>query len=332
MKIDKIITIVHGSHLYGTNTPSSDLDIKGVYIPNAKDILLQKIKKSINSNTKSPDPLGITPKNSINDVDTEYYSLDKYISLFQEGQTVALEIMFATPLQKPGIDYTAEWLYLWNNHEHLISKKADAFLGYAYKQASKYGIKGSRVAAIKNICEVLESIIANGKGGDKLSQHHIFIETFIKEIEFSSIDIINNNGKEISHLNVCGRKAPYTITVNEAHKIYKKILEEYGQRALQAEKQEGVDWKALSHAVRVGTQSIEYLETGFVTFPRPDKQHLLDIKQGKLYYQNVAEEIESLLERVKEAAENSKLPIEPDYEWCEKCLLEVYRKKILETC
>lgn len=326
----KLITITHGSHLYGTNTINSDLDIKGVYVPSADDILLGQIQKSKSFHTKPSNPCGFSEKNSASDIDSEFYSLDKYFSLFQEGQTVALEIMFSTPLLQEGFDYCNNWKYIWENREHLMSRKADAFLGYAYKQASKYGIKGSRVAAIRNICKVLESIAAQHGWQSKLQEHHLILETFIKEVEHSSIEIINNNGTEIKHLDVCGRKAPYTIKIIEAYHIYKKILEEYGKRALQAESNEGIDWKALSHAVRVGTQSIEYLDTGFVTFPRPDRQHLLDIKQGKVVYQEVAEEIENLLEQVTEASERSKLPEEPDYTWCKKFLLETYSERVCD--
>jgi hypothetical protein len=42
-----------------------------------------------------------------------------------------------------------------------------------------------------------------------------------------------------------------------------------------AETQEGVDWKALSHAVRVGTQALELLKTGHVTFPLPNAAHVV---------------------------------------------------------
>ena len=329
--MEKMITIVHGSNLYGTNTPSSDLDIKGVYIPSAEDILLGKIQKSKSFHTKKDNRSGLQERNNASDLDQEFYSLCKYISLFQEGQTVALEIMFSTPLLERGKHYNEEWFYLWQNRDKLMSKKADCFLGYAYKQASKYGIKGSRVAAIRNVVEVLTSIgNHNNQWHDKLEKHHLVLEVLIRDVEHSSIEVINNNGKEIKHLEVCGRKAPYTIKIVEAYKIYKKILDEYGQRALQAENNDNVDWKALSHAVRVGTQSIEYLSTGFVTFPRPDRQHLLDIKQGNVVYQEVAEEIEQLLEQVKEAAEKSELPDKPNYEWCEEYLKNSYRAKIFK--
>ena len=40
----------------------------------------------------------------------------------------------------------------------------------------------------------------------------------------------------------------------------------------------------MSHAVRIGWQAVEYLETGEITFPSPNASHLLRIKQGELPY------------------------------------------------
>ena len=44
--MNQIVRIEFGSHLYGTATESSDHDYKSVYIPSAKDILLQRVKDS----------------------------------------------------------------------------------------------------------------------------------------------------------------------------------------------------------------------------------------------------------------------------------------------
>ena len=40
-----------GSHLYGTDTPSSDTDYKGIYLPEAKDCYLDNIKHTIDMST-----------------------------------------------------------------------------------------------------------------------------------------------------------------------------------------------------------------------------------------------------------------------------------------
>ena len=45
--MDLIVETRFGSHLYGTATSRSDIDIKAVYVPPARDILLQRIQATI---------------------------------------------------------------------------------------------------------------------------------------------------------------------------------------------------------------------------------------------------------------------------------------------
>ena len=137
-------------------------------------------------------------------------------------------------------------------------------------------------------------------------------------------DIKHPNGTCQTFWNVCGRKLPYTNTIRSAHSIVERLVNEYGHRALQAESNQGVDWKALSHAVRVANQAIELLETGHVTFPLPNAQHILNIKLGRLPYQEVAAEIEAKLELVEAAAAKSTLREEPDQQWIDDFVAKVY--------
>jgi predicted nucleotidyltransferase len=86
-----IVEMRYGSHLFGTATPQSDIDLKGVYLPKARDILLQRVKPS---HVFSP-PKARGQKNSPGDVDREIYSLQRFLSLLAEGQTTALDMLFA---------------------------------------------------------------------------------------------------------------------------------------------------------------------------------------------------------------------------------------------
>ena len=83
-------------------------------------------------------------------------------------------------------------------------------------------------------------------------------------------------------------------------------------------------WRALSHAVRVGNEAIELLNTGNVTFPLPNAFHIMEIKKGILPYQQVAEEIENLLVEVEAVSEKSSLREEADKEWIDNFVAEVY--------
>jgi predicted RNase H-like nuclease len=92
-----------------------------------------------------------------------------------------------------------------------------------------------------------------------------------------------------------------------------------------------VDWKALSHAVRVGREAVELFETGAIVFPLRCADRLLQIKRGVLPYQDVATEIETLLEEVEAAAAHSRLPREPRLDLMEEIVASAYRKRIGEA-
>ncbi len=86
-----IVIIKFGSHLYGTATPASDLDFKGVYIPSARDILLQRVKGSVSQHREKAEK----EKNLPGEIDSDTYSLQRFLGLVAEGQTVALDMLFA---------------------------------------------------------------------------------------------------------------------------------------------------------------------------------------------------------------------------------------------
>ncbi len=77
----------------------------------------------------------------------------------------------------------------------------------------------------------------------------------------------------------------------------RRYLDQEGARA--AERNEGVDWKALSHTVRVGYEALELLESGSLTYPSPTREHLRAIKAGEVPYAAVAAEIDALCRQSK---------------------------------
>jgi predicted nucleotidyltransferase len=318
----KIVQMQFGSHLYGTNTPSSDIDIKGVYLPTSKDVLLQRVKGSISQ--KRSKELG--EKNLADEIDEEYYSLQKYLSLVTEGQTVAIDMLFC-PDDKL-TSSSGSWRNLIENRHRLISKKSSAFVGYCMQQAKKYGVKGSRVAALRTTLHFLLDLVEDYEySSDKLSGWSTYIEEFVKSEKNEFIRIVEvpqTSGFIEKYLEVCGRKLQYTASMKMAIDVLNRLLEEYGKRALMAENNLGVDWKALSHAVRIAQQAVELFETGNVIFPRPNAKELLDIKQGNVPYVVVAEKIELLLEDVLSASAKSSLSENVDAEWIEDFLLNYY--------
>lgn len=313
-----------GSHLYGTSTPASDVDFKSVFIPDARSILLQRAKGTINDRR----PKGEFEKNVAGEVEEEAFSLQRYLGLVAEGQTVALDMLFApewATMQRP----SPEWQEIVTNRSKLLTRKSAAFIGYARKQAAKYGIKGSRVAAARAALVILGSGIARLGSTAKLGDIDDEIRASVAVTEHMAVVPIEMpNGGIVNHWEVCGRKMPYASSVKNARDVMDRLVDEYGHRALQAESNQGVDWKALSHAVRVGHQAIEVLSTGHVTFPLPNAAHVLEIKQGRRPYADVSAEIEALFVDVEKAAAISPLPDEPDMIWIDDFVAHVYGEEV----
>ena len=124
--------------MYGTNVATSDLDYKSIFIPRAEDILLQRARHNISTTTKAVKD----SRNSAHDVDTEAFALHAWMKLLLEGQTVALDMLFAPP------DFVLQTSPDGKNSS--LSRptrciRIKLFIGYCRTQANKYGIKGSRI-------------------------------------------------------------------------------------------------------------------------------------------------------------------------------------------
>ena len=317
-----IARIIFGSHLYGTNTETSDTDYKSIHLPPARDILLQKVTDSTGHAVIRPEG----EKNTPDDIDDESYSLQRYLQLLAEGQTVAIDMLFAPANFQ--LTSTHYWGEIYHNRHKLLTKKSASFLGYCRTQANKYGIKGSRVSAAKKAMEFFEvwnKVDPHEKVGYAVSMDMVPSSEHERVYEKET-----THGHTEQYYECCNRSVGFKNTVKEAYGIYKRIYEEYGKRARLAEANEGVDYKALSHAVRVGTEALELLNTGHVTFPLPNKEHILQIKKGMLQYKTVATEIESLLEQVEKASVTSKLREEPDWDWINDCVVTAYGREVIQ--
>lgn len=323
-----------GSTVYGTRLPSSDTDYKGIFIPEARDLVLQRAKSSSHRTTK----VNALEKSTADDTEWEWFSLQEYIKLLLEGQIVALTMLF---MPKRHITYTQTndmvWNIISNNKDKFLHKGVSAFAGYCKTQANKYGIKGSRVAASREACEALEFMMSRSSPSTKLRELEKELFSWVRTCEDRGIEHIRivkeesrgSNGVQEYMLEVCNRKAQWGTTIENAYNIFKRVFDEYGARAIMAEKNEGIDWKACMHAVRVATEAQELLSDHTITYPRPEAELLLQIRKGELPYKQVAELIEQGLEDLETAQAKSTLPEKPDFEFAENLIYETYRSQII---
>ena len=311
-----LVKAIAGSHLFGTNTPSSDTDYKGVYLPTRKDLLLGNVQQSISIKTNESGN-----KNTKDDVDVEFYSLKKFMEMLFEGQTVALELLWTPDTHI--IEADPLWYQLRRHRGELLHKKVTAFVHYCKTQADKYGVKGSRMAAVKRAIEVLEALDIN----QKLEAYWDVLKINLKDVEHINFAEQETKFGPIPYMEVCERMHQDNQKVKYALEGLNKLYASYGHRAKAAEDNNGIDWKALSHAYRVCCQAIDILENKRLTLPLAirDLEMVRDVKQGKIPFNEFRPILEDKLTHVLEAQKVSTLNEEFNrVKWCEDYVMEVY--------
>jgi len=193
-----------------------------------------------------------------------------------------------------------------------------------------YGLKGSRVAAARHVLALLTEAERRFGSTARLAAAEQGLAGFAATSEHCQLlDLPAPGDRLVRHLEVCGRKMPFTSSIKSARELVQRLVDSYGQRALQAERNEGVDWKALSHAVRVGREALELLRSGRIAFPLPYAAELLEIRRGERPYPAVAAEVERLLDDVEAAARKSALPAQPDHDFIDDLVARAYRAQVL---
>lgn len=317
MKI--LVKTIYGSHLYGTDTPQSDRDYKGIFMPTKEEIYLSRIPKSINQNTKTTN----ATKNTMEDIDVEYYSLHYFIELACQGETVALD-MLHTP-QNMELITSHTWGALIQQRSLFYTKNLKAFVGYCRKQASKYGVKGSRLNDAGKVLEFLKGKYYKDFKLTYLGRLKYFWENLPVGEHIQKYQ----DEKGIWMYEVCGRKIQETATVEYAYNVVKKFYDNYGQRAKMAADNEGIDWKAVSHAIRVAYEMKEILQEGNITFPLKEREYIKKVKAGEFDYLSiVAPKLEELMDEVEELSLKSSLPEKVNRKYWDNWLIKIVEEEI----
>lgn len=294
-----IVKAYFGSHLYGTSTPESDVDFKEIYVPHARDILTGNVKEHMSKNTNNT-----SSKNTKDDVDHELYSLKYFFKLAADGETVALDMLHTPQSLVVKSDLPDVWKYIQDNRSRFYTTNMKSYLGYVRKQASKYGVKGSRLAVLR------QALKRSNEWGQYFDNGAVIRLSHMKNVlpigEFASwVETENEKTGKQTFYNLLDRKFQDTLTNKEFNAILVKLEENYGERARKAEANEGIDWKALSHACRGGLQLLEIYKTGDLVYPLQDAPFILDVKLGKHTFKTVQEFLEDIVDQVEHASEQA---------------------------
>lgn len=293
-----------GSHAYGTNIATSDLDIRGVALNSKKEILLGQDFEQVTDNT----------------TDTVIYSFKKMISLLLNCNPNTIELLGLKPEHYLYVSDVGQKL-LDNKHLFLSQKAVQSFGGYATSQLRRLDNKAMR----NTTQEEQEKHILNSINNARYS----FLEKYhpVSAVNGDYVNLYLDNAiqedfeKEIfmdiqlSHYPLRDYKEMWN-EMNNIVKEYAKV----GKRNQNAATH-GKLAKHMMHLLRLNMMCLDLLERGeIITYREKEHDLLMSIRRGDYLDKNnqpipeffdLVREYENKLEYAKIHTE---LPIKPDYD------------------
>lgn len=300
--------VLGGSYSYGLNTDNSDIDLRGVYLNSASDILLNKQTTQYESGS----------------TDTVIYSSNGFINLLKRNNTNILEMLGCLP---------EHYIYL-SKVGKLLLDNADLFISkiciYTFgAYASQLLHKIERAGDGNNTTDINSQILNSIDEG-----RYSFIERYA-ELNKSNGDAINlytdnasyecgDNIKEIyadislTHYplkDYCGMISDMQSIVNGYAKRSKR-----NERAIK----HSILGKHMSHLIRLYLTCIDILETGKIITYRKEHDLLMDLRCGKYLTadmkptQDFYDIFNEYKARFDKAKKDTSIPDKPNYKAIDK--------------
>lgn len=304
-----------GSHAYGTDTPTSDVDIRGVTMNNASEIVgLSNFEQFVETKT-----------------DTTVYAFNKLITLILNCNPNTIEMLGCKP--EHYIYMTDAGRELIDNRKLFLSKRAlYSFGGYANQQLNRLenALARDRLEQAKkeeHIRRSMENSVASFEsrytnfdaGSIKLYTDVSPREDMDREI-FADIHLEHYPARQFNSM------------MNDLH----NVIGTYEKLNHRNHKKDDVHLnKHACHLVRLYLMCIDILEKEeIITYRENDIDLLMDIRNG--YYMNddgtycpeFFEMLEDLKKRLDYAKENTSLPTHPNMRQVEEFVMEVNKRAL----
>ncbi len=307
-KLTQIARVTFGAHLFGTNTPESDFDYKVIALPSAEDILLGRTMTSSQDGTTNP-----FRRNQPGDIDFATFDLLKYVTLLISGTPEPLEILFA-PDSMHHFEPLPVFRELQRHHDKIVSADTSKFMALCRNQAQQFGIRGEKRAAAEQCVEVLADMKRKYGKKQLLSDHIPELLDRTRNPFIHEETVVARDGRKYDLLTICIKSVPVNDTLGRALDVAEKVVSNYGERATKVATTRH-DWKAYSHALRIGYELKELLSEGRITLPGPYAPRLLTVKLGQVTIKEVGDEIEVMMSELEHLKLSTSIRKEPDTEF-----------------
>lgn len=294
-----ILITVGGSHAYGTETPTSDLDIRGCALNSPRDILTnQNFEQFVDEKT-----------------DTTIYSFNKLISLLINCNPNTIEMLGCKPEHYFYLSPIGQELL--NNVDLFLSQKAAySFGGYATAQLRRLENKANRLVGQEQLEQYIHNTITHvaenfeEKYGIPAGQIRLYIDKAVNPEMETEIFMDTN----LTHYPV----RDYAGMWDELKAIIKSY-NNIGSRNSKAI-EHGKIAKHMMHLIRLYLMCLDILEgRGVITYREKNHDLLMDIRNGKYLDDNMQptaefyEMIDEYDKKFQYAKQHTELPPKPNY-------------------
>ena len=311
-----------GSRLFGSDTPLSDVDVKGVFLPSRESLYLQAAPQQFSENTNPSDS---ERKNTVADVDVTVWSLQFWVKLLQRGDINAVSLLFSHTHDRailPGSDagFIARLRDL--EPQKLLKRSLGGMMGFAYSQAVKYSDKGKHLRAVTVALEHLERV--SGTVG-------AVAETIVMTVADPALARVEISENGQPQLLILEKAFDLTASAAWALKPLQQLEQRYGKRSRIALEAGGIDHKAFSHSLRVLEEMRLLHEGGHIVYPHEATFATLlrDVKSGRYDYAALTDLLEAQLERTRAAESRSVLSEEVDGSYAANFIVSMYEGQAL---
>lgn len=312
---NKILEVVTGSFMYGTNIETSDKDYFGIYMPDKEFVYGFKKCEEVDLSIKDKLESG---KNSEKAVDRMFFEFRKFVKLAMENNPNVLEQLFSTEKNIIYKNKIGERLLSIRDkfpYKGLVQK----FKGFAKGQKHKMQIRSDKFNELKKGLDILNEI---SKDDPSLYVSEIFQ---LQENKILQIDEYFKKGfdatQNVSFVCVGDLNLQPSWTVSKSVRKIEERLSKVGNRK-ELITDKGFDYKFGCHLLRLLFECKELLQTGVIEFPLKERDLLIDVRRGNWKIQEVLDLSDQLEAEIDELEKKTSLPEKPNYEFIESFVIE----------